>query len=98
MGSSPAERVFEKAVSALQSEADSRDYLVTQMLLGLNVPEYRKSQDEKEFEDLSKTNLWYVNGLGCFSFSQGPFGNDVADGILSFQTSVEQPVRSENRI
>ena len=177
---------LKKAVSALQSEADARDYLVTQMLLGLNVPEYRKSQGEKEFEDLSKTNLWYVNGLGffirfvvfgygdiledpfelrvshvdwsnrrlrfsssvdddvtnalkrwescyqfnkigghptapwailytngsvkkrfklfnlipqgCFSFSQGPFGNDVAEGIFSFQTSVEQPVRSENRI
>lgn len=177
---------LKKAVSALQSEADARDYLVTQMLLGLNVPEYRKSQDEKEFEDLSKTNLWYVGGLGlfirfvvfgygdiledpfelrvsrvdwsnrrlrfsssvgddvanelkrwescfhfkkrdgdpsapwailytngtvkkrfklfnlipqgCFSFSQGPFGNDVAEGIFSFQTSVEQPVRSENRV
>lgn len=57
---------LKKAVSALQSEADARDYLVTQMLLGLDVPEYRKSQDEKEFEDLSKTNLWYVNGLGFF--------------------------------
>ena len=177
---------LKKAVSALQSEADARDYLVTQMLLGLNVPEYRKSQDEKGFEDLSKTNLCYVNGLGffirfvvfgygdiledpfelrvshvdwsnrrlrfsssvgddvtnelkrwescfhfkkrdgdpsapwailytngtvkkrfklfnlipqgCFSFSQGPFGNDVAEGIFSFQTSVEQPVRSENRV
>ena len=177
---------LKKAVSALQSEADARDYLVTQMLLGLSVPEYRKSQDEKEFEDLSKTNLWYVGGVGffirfvvfgygdiledpfelrvshidwsnrrlrfsssvdddvtnalkrwescfhfnkrdgdpsapwailytnssvkkrfklfnlipqgCFSFSQGPFGNDIADGIFSFQTSVEQTVRSENRI
>ena len=57
---------LKKAVSALQSEADARDYLVTQMLLGLNVPEYRKSQDEKEFEDLSKTDLWYVGGLGFF--------------------------------
>lgn len=173
---------LKKAVSALQSEADARDYLVTQILLGLNVPEYRKSQDEKEFEALSKTPLWYVNGLGffvrfvvfgygdvledpfelrvshvdwsnrrlrfsssvdgdvmntlkkwescyhfnrrdgdptapwallytngtvkkrfklfdllpqgCFSYSQGPFGNDVAEGIFSFHTSVEQPVRS----
>lgn len=171
---------LKKAVSALQSEADARDYLITQILLGLNVPEYRKSQDEKEFEELSKTDLWYVGGLGffirfvvfgygdiledpfelrvshvdwsnrrlrfsssvdddvtnalkkwescyhfnkrdgdpsapwailytngsvkkrfklfnlipqgCFSFSQGPFGNDVADGIFSFQTSVEQKV------
>ena len=57
---------LKKAVSALQSEADARDYLVTQILLGLNVPEYRKSQDEKEFEELSKTDLWYVNGLGFF--------------------------------
>lgn len=29
---------LKKAVSALQSEADARDYLVTQILLGLNVP------------------------------------------------------------
>lgn len=27
-----------------------------------------------------------------FSFSQWPFGNDVSDGIFSFQTSVEQKV------
>lgn len=54
---------LKKAVSALQSEADARDYLITQILLGLNVPEYRKSQDEKEFEELSKTDLWYVGGL-----------------------------------
>ena len=57
---------LKKAVSTLQSEADARDYLVTQILLGLNVPEYRKSQDEKEFEELSKTDLWYVGGLGFF--------------------------------
>ena len=57
---------LKKAVSALQSEADARDYLITQILLGLNVPEYRKSQDEKEFEELSKTDLWYVGGLGFF--------------------------------
>lgn len=176
---------LKKAVSALQSEADARDYLVTQILLGLNVPEYRKSQDEKEFEELSKTDLWYVNGLGffirfvvfgygdiledpfelrvshvdwsnrrlrfsssvgddvtnalkrwescfhfnkrdgdpsapwailytngsvkkrfklfdllpqgCFSFNQGTFGS-LAEGIFSFQSSVEQTVRSENRV
>ena len=57
---------LKKTVSALQSEADARDYLVTQLMLGLNVPEYRKSQDEKEFEELSKKDLWYVNGLGFF--------------------------------
>jgi len=177
---------LKKTVSALQSEADARDYLVTQILLGLNVPKYRKSQDEKEFEELSKTNLWYVAGLGffirfvvfgygdiledpfelnvshvdwsnrrlrfsscvgddvtnelkrwescfhfkkrdgdpsapwailytngavkkrfklfnllpqgCFSFSQGSFGTGVADGIFSFQTSIEQPVRLENSL
>lgn len=171
---------LKKTVSALQSEADARDYLVTQILFGLNAPKYRKVQDEKEFEELSKTNLWYVNGLGfflrfvvfgygdiledpfelnvshidwsnrrlrfssavdddvtnelkrwescyhfkkrdgdpsapwailytdgavnkrfklfnlipqgCFSFSQGHFGTGVADGIFSFQSSVEQPV------
>ena len=164
---------LKKAVSALQSEADARDYLVTQILLGLNVPEYRKSQDKKEFEELSKTDLWYVNGLGffirfvvfgygdiledpfelrvsssvdddvtnelkrwescfhfnkrdgdpsapwailythgsvmkrfklfdllpqgCFSFIQRTFGG-FAEGILSFQSSVEQTVRSENRV
>ena len=55
---------LKKTVSALQSEADARDYLVTQLMLGLNVPESRKSQDEKEFEELSKKDLWYVNGLG----------------------------------
>lgn len=176
---------LKKAVSALQSEADARDYLVTQMLLGLNVPEYRKSHDEKEFEELSETDLWYVNGLGffirfvvfgygdiledpfelrvshvdwsnrrlrfsssvgdevtnelkrwescfhfnkrdgdpsapwailytngsvkkrfklfnlipqgCFSFIQGTFGS-LAEGIFSFQTSVEQTVRFENRV
>ena len=34
---------------------------------------------------------------GCFSFNQGTFGS-LAEGIFSFQTSVEQTVRSENRV
>lgn len=34
---------------------------------------------------------------GCFSFSQGTFAG-VAEGILSFHTSVEQTVRLENSV